>query len=441
MGYWAEAESADIASKSLDSAVFCVLINLDISARAAKRLDTGTNTNATKLAATMNTVRKRAGDPATDAAADAKIALKKLIQSDPDPKERKTLLANLGYGRTEKNKKRQRDTTTLHESLAMKFNGYINTITSNDTVLTELLEAKDAKANTLRLQDLLVPGTEGQTILHVILDPSTYSGNFDFDRLKPFIRFLLRLQPELPAITDIYRRTPLFAVLSSTEADPDQQDLALDGQSKERIVRYFCDERSEENPNGLGSQSATESLIVMASSSDSMTSRHALHVAIENDVFISEKVVKSLSGLPAKTGGRPEKKLCLEMPDGNGKTCLHIALTGPFTGAKISWAKLLVKLQPGLLKSTCESGSGQDETGTTPLQHFTEQRNIEKQDSKKGDTARWSRNAESPTLKLNGLEEFLKHQCLKAFDNSTCKSIMYTRKNGQLGDCICSETV
>lgn len=390
-----------------------------------------------KAVATMNAVRKRTGAVVETIAADAETALTRLIQSDVDPNERKALLRNLGNGRAAHNKQKRRDTTRLHETLAKDFHRHGNDLESNDAVLQKLLDG--SKCDTIyRLQDLLVLGEEGQTILHVVLDLSTYDDfldKFDPGQLRSFIRFLLRIQPELPLQLDKQKRTPLFALLTSPEADQDQQDLAPCGLSKDEIVRhkqdiirYLCDECSE--CSFEGSEKAIESLTKMASPIDPKPSRHALHVAIENDVLISENVVRRLSGMVTKPEGKQEKISCLEMADGNGQTCLHIALTTPFTEAKILWAKMLVISQPGLLKSTCKSGLTHGGASTTPLQHLWEQRNIEKQANKSSETTKQSRAAEGLRSKLDQLTEFLKHQCLAAFDNTTCMSIMYTRNEG-----------
>lgn len=387
-------------------------------------------------------------------------ALKKLLQPGLDPSKQKDELRILGGGgKFEKSKQHKHlKIRGLHGSLAKRFNADGHSTDSDDAILQELLREDEKGKPCYSLQDqLLAQGTYGKTILHVILDPDTYSDSavkeLNFDRLKPLIRFLLQLQPDLPTLTDTDGETPLFAVLSSgTDPDCDEQDPKLHRSLKQRIVNYFCDDPSEENPGGLGSEAAVASLATMAklTTDDSSRSRHAIHVAIENGISVSADVVKRLSKPPAKkpsgsststkTGAEPEKKSCLEMPDSHGKTCLHIALTAPFSAINIWWAETLAKHQPGLLKATYKSGSGDKEIYVTPLQHFTEQRKKKRQGDRKGnDKVDEIRDASELKSDLNGLEDLLKRQCLAAFDNDTCKSIMYTSDNGRLTHDACSE--
>ncbi|KAJ6262551.1 hypothetical protein Dda_3362 [Drechslerella dactyloides] len=377
---------------------------------------------AIKRASTMNTGRRRASDAAIDACQAARNALEHLFQSSPTSEERKNLLDRLGNGRSDKkNKKKQRDTTALHESLATAFNERGKATDSDADVFKELMNGRDTRfKQPYKLQDLLATGTGSQSVLHIILDPSNYNpDSFDFDRLKPLIRFLLLLCPELPNVIDGEGRPPLFAVLSCAETETDEQEFVLDKETKRRIVRYLCYERSKDNPDGLASQFAIESL-GMASSGGEGT---AVHLAIENDISLPERVVTQLSSLRAKT----EDNMCLEMLDGKGRSCLHIALTSPFSLGKISWAETLARLQPQLLNPTYKAWEGSKETKPTPLQHFTEQRNKDRQERKSMRDR--LKEADMLNSKLDSLEDFMKQQCLLNFDNATCKSIMYNRNN------------
>ncbi|PNP43518.1 hypothetical protein TGAMA5MH_04490 [Trichoderma gamsii] len=381
----------------------------------------------------MNTSRRRAADSDVKLREAARTALKDLFESEPTPEKRKDLLTALGNRTDKRVARKQRNaasilqTTLLHDAIAMSFNRDGKPTNSDQYILSELLQGRDETTDTpYRLQDLLALGSDGRSILHVILDPNTYQDEpFDFERLKPLIRFLIWLHPELPTVTDSITRTPLFTALSVTETE--SEDQALSQETKQKIVSYMC----EASSGGLKSQSAIESLRVVCGDSPAtprLARCHAAHIAIEAGVGMHEDVVKQLSLLPAKTDRGDSKACCLEVSDGKGRSCLHIALTSPFSATKIAWAKIIAKLQPQLLKSTYTSGSGSRKTSLTPLQHFSEQRNKDKQERKET-RGRTVKEADSMNAKLDGLEEFLKQQCLATFDNATCKSIMYTRSN------------
>ncbi|PON28837.1 hypothetical protein TGAM01_v201945 [Trichoderma gamsii] len=386
---------------------------------------------ASQIKLQMNTSRRRAADSEVNLGETARNALKLLFESTPAPEKRKELLAALGNTtdkkvmKKPKNTKAMRNKTVVHETLAISFNRHGEPTDSDQDILSQLLQRSDENVNTPHgLQDLLALGFDGRSILHVILDPTTYDEEepfvFMFERLKPFIRFLIRLHPGLPTVTDSSMRTPLFAALSETETEP--EDQALSQETKQKIVSYMC----EASSGGLGSQSAIDSLRVVCG--DRLARCHAAHVAIEIGVSIHEDVVKQLSLLPAKMDRGDSKDRCLEVLDGKGRSCLHIALTSPFSATKIAWAKILAKLQPQLLKSTYTSDNDNRKTSLTPLQHFSEQRNKDKQERKKT-RGKTSKEADSMNAKLDSLEDFLKQQCLATFDNATCKSIMYTRSN------------
>ncbi|KAL7931628.1 hypothetical protein V8C35DRAFT_309949 [Trichoderma chlorosporum] len=376
----------------------------------------------------MNTSRRRVADSLVNPRETAITALNSLFESEPTPEKRKELLAALGNktdNRVAKKRRKAdiRQTTEFHELLATSFNRDGTPTGSDKHVLSELLQGSGESTNTsYGLQDLLALGHDGRSILHVILDPSTYDQEepFDFERLKPLIGFLIRLHPGLPTVADNNRRTPLFAVLSDTETE--SEDPPWSQETKQNIFNYMC----ESSSGGPKFQSAIESLRVVCG--DRLARCHATHVAIEIGISMNEDVVEELSRLPANTDRGDSEACCLEVPDGKGRSCLHIALTSPFSATKIAWAKLLAKLQPQLLKSTYISDNDNRKTPLTPLQHFSEQRNRDKQERKKT-RGRTGKEADSMNAKLDSLEDFLKLQCLATFDNATCKSIMYTRSN------------
>ncbi|KAI1429530.1 hypothetical protein F5Y12DRAFT_710017 [Xylaria sp. FL1777] len=155
-------------------------------------------------------------------------------------------------------------------------------------------------------------------------------------------------------------------------------------QEKTEIIRFLY----EKGDGGLGSLAAIQSLGQMAYSNDCSTFKHqshAIHTAIElSDLTISEEVIQELCEfkIPETQGGKALKP-CLEVCDGQGRTCLHMALLAPFTPGKIWWAEKLAELRPDLLKTTyaIKSKDGKEER-VTPLQIFTEQKTVKRQELK-----------------------------------------------------------
>jgi hypothetical protein len=369
-----------------------------------------------------------------------------------DPEQRKGWLKALGNTKKYPGQSREEAVSKLHRSLATSFNNNeAAEECSNEEVCSELKKHP-------KLHYLFAQGLYQRTILHIILDPNTYSHEeFNFGRLKPLIRFLIWLQPQLPTVKGADSgATPLFFVLksgpskpdeavgddsdgeSSTESNSEENDL-LDNKVKAEILQFLCNE----DPDGLGSTDAVESLALLATlpTTDSSEARHAIHAAIERDFLIPEDIVAKLSKIvvPFKAEGTDQEadKPCLEIPDRRGRTCLHIALTSPITENKITWAKQLAKLQPSLLKTTYKYKSGTESNGKprfldmTPLQHLALERKLNATAGHKDKANVNSRGAAKIPDELNAMEEFLKCQCLEIFDNDTCKSIMYTRENGQ----------
>ena len=119
------------------------------------------------------------------------------------------------------------------------------------------------------------------------------------------------------------------------------------------------------------------------------------------------------------------------MADGDGRNCLHLALTAPFSIAKIQWAKMLARFHSNLLKEPYQSGNENEKRSMMPIPHFTEQRKGFETLQQKGGSMQLTNEREKLKSQLMALEDTLKLQCLAEYDELTCKSIMYRRRNGQ----------
>ena len=366
--------------------------------------------------------------PTTEGTAEAETL--KLLYTQPDEKEKRARLARLGYiadkGPSAKpNPKTKNRIQAIHHRIAVNFERQTDVLSCDGVLQMLMREGQDLKY-------LLAEGHEDKTVLHQLFDPETYDRpGIAFGRLKPLVRFLLKIFPELPGIPDHSQQTPLCSVMES---------FSKDKEMAEEIVRYLCG--SEAN-GGLASQEAIKSLTIKMYDKSNFSSMrsHALHKAIEHSVEIDEEVVKkveSLETVPTDHKGK-KSKTCLEEWDSTGKTCLHLALTRPFTTAKCSWAKMLIKLKPDLLKIGLGNETTQLDT-LTPFQHFHEEQRkiVEGKKNMSGgprnpkekisDKTR-SDQKEKPDLKE--LEDSLKLCCLKSFDNATARRIMYKRDQSQ----------
>ena len=408
-----------------------------------------------------------------------------LLYTQPDEKERNARLAVLGYAsaKTQRppNKNQKQVITDFHEKLALKFNNPATETPDSDEKVIDVL-----KLERNDLKYLFAQGWESETVLHVLLNPETYlqkKQELVLKNIKPLLRFLLKICPELPAVHDITRLTPLYCVMGLSpkwtmkdEMTATQEMVSRRGTDMEAesaglqdlaranikdIIRYLC---RDEARGGLGSAKAIESLVMRTSSnSDNHSLRsHALHKAIENSIEIDEDIVKKLEqirSIPTDDKGTGPKS-CLEALDDTGKTCLHLALTRPFTAAKRSWTKLLVEIKPELLKGKMTSHS-EELNNLTPLQLFIEEKRKLKE--QKDMSARTASKAGSTNATFNSrskestpdsikkvliqkmdqkpdrekvdldkdLEDWLKLFCLKEFDNATARSIMYKRGHSQ----------
>ncbi|SPO02208.1 uncharacterized protein DNG_04881 [Cephalotrichum gorgonifer] len=374
--------------------------------------------------AEANTSAKRHGASAPDRFEEA---LKGLVNNpNAEEADKKSWRKTLGQGNYHKTNRRKKESAgALHSSLAREF---YETGAKGESIMQCLLEKG-------LLEHLLAHGHGGETILHVLLDLSTYESSqdgqaFDLDKIKPFISFLLQLDPSLPAAQDGSegRKTPLLAVLSAQSGEEEKRTSVIDRGFKERIIRFLCDKADEKgNPDGLGSRAAIESLAMKSSQNPA---RHAVHIAARDGILFSEEVVNALNDdirVPDEKKKSEEAKSCLTVQDGDGWTCLHHALTFPVTPAKAWWAEKLAGLQPSLLTvaATVTLEGKEDETpkSMTPLQYLAAQMDKDH----KGSEATQSPDRDLKVL-IN-LRDSLLRRCMIEFDIDRCGEIMYTGDN------------
>lgn len=429
-----------------------------------------------------NTAQKlQQGKPTT-----AEEALRKLVESPNDKPSisRQDWLAALGWTKNKKDNKYNAKTksmiTSEHQEWAKRFNSSDRWTAKSDdeAVLNELLSC-NPKTNepNYTLEYLLAKGNDGVTILHTVLEPFTYQEDakpgrkpspieFHLDRLKPLIRFLLLLQPELPA-TKSKNGPPLVMALrveptieSGDKSGNDQDDakdqpgektqpvgedqpeatghsyIGFSPSTKAQIVRFMC-KKSNDRLDCLGSQAAVRSLgdIVTWTDEDNeiiKSARPVIYEAIESaDFTIDEEVLKEISKVKVeveaqspKDSSKMELRPCLEVLDKKARTCLHWVLTFPLDEKKIWWATKIAELQPRLLQTTtCETKVNGRTKKVTPLQYLSVQKALHQAQEEN----EVSRREESD---LGRLQDVLKLQCISEFDDITACNIMYTRDNG-----------
>ena len=122
----------------------------------------------------------------------------------------------------------------------------------------------------------------------------------------------------------------------------------MDEKVRTYIVHFLCGDNEVGN---LGSSAAIESLGMRMKSST--RNSHALHQAVDQDVYIDEKIVYS-----------SELQPCLKTFHDKGMTCLQKPLTPPYTDRKGSWARILIHINYELLNLNS------DGENLTPLQHM-----------------------------------------------------------------------
>lgn len=305
-------------------------------------------------------------------------------------------------------------------------------------VLDELVDVKPA----LALQHLLAfGGRDRLTILHVVLDPESYEIEYKLTTgLRLFIRFLLELEPSLPILTDKKGRTPLLQALSEASDREDEADAqrGLTLAQRRDILNFFC-----ESKNGLeiGYQKAVESLTMVAKE----PKLHAIHLAIQSSITVPKEAIE---GLDPK--GDDRKAAWLDQKDKYGRTCLHLALTAPFTTEKLWWAEKVTFFRPKVLGITFEATTNPQRSVAletkkevrsrllTPLHLFSQQ--IEEENKRRKAARSLTQRQPSTTTmtelspdsqEISQTQDLLKHQCLRTFeDEETCKQYMYIGANG-----------
>ncbi|KAK3942693.1 hypothetical protein QBC46DRAFT_339196 [Diplogelasinospora grovesii] len=267
--------------------------------------------------------------------------------------------------------------------------------------------ARECKT-TSKLERLLWQSHTDANILHVLLAPDTY----DEDVQEPFD----------------FTRTPVFQALGSR----------FPRTAKQEITQCLC-EMTQAGVEAPLPQ-VLDSLIQQGRGPEKRAKeRTALHEAIKNGISIDEKKMGRLRGFFKKQdrgGGDTTKEGSSTSPlatrDRDGRTLLHLALTPPLTGSKAEWAKSLAKLEPDLLKMRMEAP---DDKGVakTPLQHLADKiktRGREKDKRKnRGEKGRRGGKTESRAAGGTSLEDVLKLECLRAFDDNIAKSIIYEPEN------------
>ena len=390
----------------------------------------------------MNTTKIRA--TATGENIDVKASLEGLLNvTDFSEEAKHRWRRDLGNERT-MNPKTKRSAADLHTCLAKRFYSMNEVIGSDDAVVKELLREDQDKSrdhDDHKLAYLLSKGTDGFTVLHILLDQENYlekDEKLDFDKIKPLIRLLLRIHPTLPRIGNSTQHTPLFEVIASQ---------TLTKEVKEKIIDFFFEDSEiiRSQVGNLVLSSTLDSLATMTTpdengDDDEGIGCHGIHKAIEREVTIKPDVLKRLNdtSVPA-TKSYKEKKKCLWQRDTSGRTCLHVALTLPFAPTKFDWARKIADLQPELLKERSE--------GLTPLQHLIEQRErwVKKGSESEGLNRRKNKTSKTENevsaieqkrgldSELDNLEIYLKRLCLTktTFNSATLKDIMYKKENGQ----------
>jgi hypothetical protein len=351
----------------------------------------------------------------------------------------------------------------MHQDLAKEFHNHnSDNAFSTDAKVLDLLEGLEKgkgvwkysqnenatiKVEHFSLQDLLAKGSEG-FILRTILTRNIYGDRFSLERIKPLIRVVICMDPEM--LTERYvprgfqtknykGNLPLCEIL-----DDDPEMIHYRGtfgpEEKEDLIAFFCDHTK------LGSTKASD----LAVKSLTMVSRteYCVHKAIKQGLHFPMELIKKLSELKAyDEEDQPSTISCLELPcDEKNTTCLHLALNFPkdaYTDRNFpirdnndKWARKLAELHPNLLKAQMKRADGDSLGGSdptlTPLQYLKVQTPVA--DLIAGEKTLGPEESKKPksasTTPIDELERFLKQQCLTHFDANTCKEVMYPRAEG-----------
>jgi hypothetical protein len=331
-----------------------------------------------------------------DSAAKAEQALRALSSDSTSlsAEDKAKHLRALGSKKTNSNNREEAGATELHRCIIERLTD-TSDIVQTDSALEVLLKERDSPEDRrgFKLEYLLARDPKGRSLLNKLLDPELYSDyELDLTAIKPFLRFLLSVSPDLPSFHPACTYAPLHGAIISS----------LDSQIKSDIIRFLCCELGE-SPQCLATaseraiRSLTNSVSVPIENSEhdqeesdymyeeatnDETGKRVrpLHEAIKLSVLIDIEVLRQLKRLKNHSGkasglGQTKDIPLLYLRDENDWTCLHLALTAPFTSAKLDWARMLVQIAPELLEMTSKpSDSDPEQLPATPLQHFHRQR-------------------------------------------------------------------
>lgn len=320
------------------------------------------------------------------------VALRAIVHSQfNNDKERQKHLTTLGYKRKITGKVAKKYPNEVHVCLAKTIYNSKHTVNSDEEFLNILVaEAKSTESEhkNHKLKYLLSESDTSKNILDVLLDPETYCSDdddddddasstqsdpvpndvhpFEFQKLKAFFCFLLRLQPKL--LKDHDSDIPLAWTIVSTRTHCPKA-------TKADMIRFLCDNHPD-FIKSLGKIVAGFNDKKEGSKEQGERDINAVHLAIEQEIDFGEDVLRKLSEEIDTTEGPDKGKSLLFRKTGDTKkSCLHMALTAPFTSVKSKWATMLAELQPDLLMEKWKSGKS-DDTIVTPLQHFELQRSL-----------------------------------------------------------------
>lgn len=215
---------------------------------------------------------------------EAWMSLRKLVKDSALSKEeREIALKQLGKDiRTNQSKKK--NAVTVHQCLRSHFTGLEKAPEGDDAVLQEIRKFK-GNGKELNLGFLLTKGFGDFTVLHTLFEQvqedqeavaDDAAKPFSFNKIKPLVRLLLKIDPSLPIICNLDRHTLLSFVI----------DSPVGKSIKEDIIHCFC-------RDAHGADSAIQSLTIMTRTSDEgEVSRHMIHKAIEGGVRIDFDLIK-----------------------------------------------------------------------------------------------------------------------------------------------------
>jgi hypothetical protein len=319
-------------------------------------------------------------------------ALRAMLYQQPDDQkegQRQKNLSDLGYGRNMTKPTPNKHANELHVCLARRIYNSKDTVESEDELLQILLaegKSTEPKHKNHKLKYLLSETDTSKNILDVLVNPQTYRSDdndddeddeddgsthsdlsdvdFDFYKLKAFICFLLRLQPKL--LKDHDSDSPLALTILSPLTHCRKDTKAL-------IISFF----SANHPNFVKSLGNVVLGFSKNQNSKEQGERdvNAIHLAIEQEIDFGKDVLQKLSKEidPVSEKSGKGKSLLFRKTGNTKKSCLHMALTAPFTKVKSNWATMLAELEPDLLMETWKLGKSDD---MTPLQYFEYQRNL-----------------------------------------------------------------